>query len=353
MRLQRQHVIAGEDLGLATVPTLPAARPPKPEPDTSVEGLENPLAAPADAASGRLALAKTIDAYVKEKQIKTGRSKGYRFPLAEFLKQSRLTYLDQVDDEVVVAYIAHLVKLGKSASTIQGRIVTLTAFLRRYKLEKRFRGGHAPKPTLKLVHTYSPGVLKALFAVATPEERITFTFFLKLGMREREVMFAAWTDIDWGRNVIRVTEKTDVGFRIKDREERDVPVPPELMTALRSRWKSAHHPRWIFPTPKGQPNGHLLRDLQKLALRAGLNCGRCTTKGGKSCLEEACCRGFGLHDFRRTFATAHHQAGVSVRQLMLWLGHSNMETTLRYLAGLDAASEEVRAQVEKTWRGWD
>jgi integrase/recombinase XerD len=352
MRLQRQHVIAGEDLGLATVPTPPAARPPKTESEISVEGLENPLAMPAETASGRLPLAKTIDAYVKEKQIKTGRSKGYRFPLAEFLKQSRLTYLDQVDDEAVVAYIAHLVKLGKSASTIEGRIVTLTAFLRRYKLEKQFRCGHAPKPTLKLVRTYSPGVLKALFAVATPEERMTFTFFLQLGMREREVMFAAWTDIDWGRNVFRVTEKTDVGFRIKDREERDIPIPPELMTALKSRWKAAHHPRWIFPTPKGQPNGHLLRDLQKLALRAGLNCGRCATKGGKSCREEACCRGFGLHDFRRTFATAPHQAGVSVRQLMLWLGHSNMETTLRYLAGADAASEEVRAQVEKTWNGW-
>jgi hypothetical protein len=187
MRLQRQHVIAGEDLGLATMPTPPAARPPKPEPDTSVQGLENPQAPPADAASGRLAFAKTIDAYVKEKRIKTGRSGGYRFALAEFMKQTRLTYLDQVDDNAVVAYVAYLVKLGKSASTIEGRIIALTAFLRRYKLEKRFRSGHAPKPTLKLVRTYSRGLLKALFAVATPEERMTFTFFLQLGMREREV----------------------------------------------------------------------------------------------------------------------------------------------------------------------
>ncbi len=352
MRLQRQHVIAGEDLGLATVPMPPAVRRPKTEPDTPVDDLESPLAAPAELVGGRLPLAKTIETYVKEKQILTGRSSGYRFPLTEFLKQSRLMYLDQVEDEAVVAYIAYLVKLGKSASTVEGRIVTLTAFLRRYKLEKRFRCGLAPKPTQKLVRTYSPHVLEALIAAATAEERITFIFFLQLGMREREVMFAAWTDIDWGRNVFRVTEKTDVGFRIKDREERDIPIPPELMTALKSRWKVRNHLRWIFPTPKGQPNGHLLRDLQKLALRAGLNCGRCTTKGGKSCLLKACCRSFGLHDFRRTFATAHHQAGVSVRQLMLWLGHSNMETTLRYLAGADAASDEVRAQVEKTWKEW-
>jgi hypothetical protein len=34
---------------------------------------------------------------------------------------------------------------------------------------------------------------------------------------------------------------------------------------------------------------------------------------------------------------------------MEWLGHSDMETTIRYLAIADAGSERVRVQVDRTF----
>jgi hypothetical protein len=44
---------------------------------------------------------------------------------------------------------------------------------------------------------------------------------------------------------------------------------------------------------------------------------------------------------------------VALRTLMSWLGHADLETTLRYLAAADPSSEQTRMQVDKTWEMLD
>jgi hypothetical protein len=88
MRLQRQQVIAGEEIGLETVEPPPAPKPIKiiligPP---SAAPLVNPLASPPDRFSKRLPLPATIDQFVRETTLtrnpKTGSD--YRFKLAYF-----------------------------------------------------------------------------------------------------------------------------------------------------------------------------------------------------------------------------------------------------------------------------
>lgn len=43
---------------------------------------------------------------------------------------------------------------------------------------------------------------------------------------------------------------------------------------------------------------------------------------------------FRLHRFRTTFTTAAIQAGVDLRTVQQWLGHTDFESTLRYLKPL-------------------
>ena len=45
----------------------------------------------------------------------------------------------------------------------------------------------------------------------------------------------------------------------------------------------------------------------------------------------------------------HHEGGVSARTIQRWLRHSDLETTLRYLAGSDDKSERTREQVNNTF----
>jgi integrase/recombinase XerD len=155
--------------------------------------------------------------------------------------------------------------------------------------------------------------------------------------------------VNFTAKTFSVTEKLDLGFIPKDKEEGEIPIPDSLIDRLRARRKKYPDSRLIFPGKGGKPNGHFLRTLKGLALRAGMNCGHCYNKKGKCCATNPVCKRFELHRFRKTFATMHHEARVSARTIQLWLRHSDLETTLKYLAASDHKSEKTREQVNNTF----
>lgn len=71
----------------------------------------------------------------------------------------------------------------------------------------------------------------------------------------------------------------------------------ERMIARRQRYP---HSRLIFATTARKPNGHALRTIKRLALKAGVNCGHCVNKAAKSCAEHPVCRHVILHKLRKT-----------------------------------------------------
>jgi len=77
-----------------------------------------------------------------------------------------------------------------------------------------------------------------------------------------------------------VTEKFDLGFSPKDKEEGEIPIPDSLVDTLRARRQKYPDSRLIFPGKGGKPNGHFLRTLKSLALRAGMNRGHRYNKPG-------------------------------------------------------------------------
>ena len=68
---------------------------------------------------------------------------------------------------------------------------------------------------------------------------------------------------------------------------------------------------------------------------------------GESCAGDAVCSNWGLHRFRKTFATLHHDNTVPVRTIQRWLRHSSLETTLRYLEA--GQNKKYRAKVNTTF----
>lgn len=192
-----------------------------------------------------------------------------------------------------------------------------------------------PKFTQKKVRAYNEQEISKLFAEATRDEADLLSFLLCTGARDKEAQFACWSDIDFTCKVYTVTEHLDLGYKPKDREEGPIPIPDQLVEVLQLRRKRYPHTRLIFPGKSGNPNGHALRIIKKLALRAGVNCGHCTNKKGQSCATHPVCRHVILHKMRKTFATFLHQNGASARTIMGLLRHSDLEVTLRYLAGQD------------------
>jgi site-specific recombinase XerD len=82
----------------------------------------------------------------------------------------------------------------------------------------------------------------------------------------------------------------------------------------------------MFPTSGCSPKLDFLDCLKAVAKRAGLNCKHCD-----ACKSRAECEHWYLHKFRATFATRCLWAGVDLRTVQQWLGHSDMESTMRYL----------------------
>jgi integrase/recombinase XerD len=152
------------------------------------------------------------------------------------------------------------------------------------------------------------------------------------------------TDVNRDTKTIIVDEKPHFGFKPKDCEKRNVPIPDELLSEIDARTKPGSC-SLLFGN-NGRPDGHLLRVFKNVAFHGGLNCGKCKgTVDGKevSGAEAPVCEKWILHRFRKNFATDRHNRGASARKIQKWLGH--LETTLRYLAVGDDTSDNVRSIV--------
>jgi integrase len=272
--------------------------------------------------------------------------------LTAFRHACSKTYLDEITGDDLLGYVATLRVQGLAARTVANRFARVSCFLKANGITGLVESHERPDYDERVPEAYSEAELHQLFAAARPDERLLFEFFLGSGAREAEVSHATWRDINFDDKTFTVHSKVNRGFRPKDKAERRVPLPDSLVKALTLHHAANPVSLYLFPNQHGQPNGHFLRLLKKLAKRAGLNCGECFNVGNgkkQSCLKAPVCDKFELHKFRRYFATLHHEAGVPARQIQQWLGHSDLTTTLRYLAISDDRNQRTRDRVNNSF----
>jgi len=116
-------------------------------------------------------------------------------------------------------------------------------------------------------------------------------------------------------STVRVSHKPDRNWTPKAYKEHEIPIPAKLVKKLKAwKAKSDKSCNLLFPTSGCNPK------LDSL-------------DGSKACAERAKLDkdNFSLHKFRSTFATRCLWAGVNLRRIQQWLGHSDMESTMGYL----------------------
>jgi len=204
-------------------------------------------------------------------------------------------------------------------------LIIVAQFLKKQGQAGLTRRIDLPEAIRSLPEEYSDDDLKRFFDVSTPEERTLFTTFLLTGLREQEVVHLSWDDINFTLSTVRVTAKPDLGFSPKRWEEREVPVPKRLNELLKV------HPRrfgsrFVFPSPRGNRELHMLDKCKAVAERAKLDA-----------------TGFDLRKFRSTYATRMLRAGFDVRTVQHWMGHKSLETTMRYLS----PAKDVQDRLDK------
>jgi integrase len=129
---------------------------------------------------------------------------------------------------------------------------------------------------------------------------------LNTGMRRGEAFHLRWHDIDWGANALTVE-----GSTAKTGQTRHIPLNGEALDVL-TAWRH-------------QTTGHDLVFPGKSGARLNN-----VNKAWAGVLRGAQIANFRWHDLRHDFASKLVMAGVALNTVRELLGHTNLNTTLRY-----------------------
>lgn len=261
-----------------------------------------------------------------------------RLVTTEFLRIVKKIYADEIGREDLFDFHAALRKRGCADRTIANKHARVTSFLRFAGVDPKILPP-PPRYDETLPTIYASEEIADILAASDPYMHLVIGIALKCGLREQEIVHLEWTDIHRRDRVLRVSSKPRYGFRVKDSEERDIPIPDDLLEELEKRHKSYPQGALVIGTKHGKPNSKLLRTLKRLATRAKLNCGQCD--GCKGRARE--CQSWTLHKFRRTYCTTLLRSGVDLRTVQAYMGHADLASTMRYLR--PASSAEAQAKI--------
>jgi integrase/recombinase XerD len=295
------------------------------------------------------ALEKYEDYIRYHRSLRTFRT--YRPILRAFGEFCPHTYVDQVDRVALMDFATACLKDGQNGKTIYNKLVVLCQLLKQHGRSKLLTASDWPSFVETVRPIYEDSELAALFKACAAPEEMRFKFYLMSGFRDAEGRAVTWRDVDFRHTAIRVTAKPHWGFRPKNWEEREVPVPGRLI-AMMQKFKppTATPDDPVFPSATGRPDGAMLEKLKAVAWRGELNCGHCATvqelKDGSErtnrCNAGPFCSRWFLHKFRHTYATRHLQDGIDIRTLQGWMGHRDIASTMVYLKGVRNADIQNR-----------
>src|SRR6266566_989026 len=267
------------------------------------------------------------------RQAKEKELAAYSTALQYFQESCHKLYVQDIERKDLLKFIAFLRdEKGQSARSVYNKFEVTMTFLKSQKVRDLIGKNDWPRFVEEEPEIYEKEELERFFAACDDKERVWFEFFLMTGMREQEVMHTYWSDINFNHAVVRMTHKPDRGWTPKAYKEREIPIPDKLVQRLKA-WKAKSDKTCglVFPTAGCNPKLDFLDCCKAVAKRAGYKN-----------LED-----FYLHKFRATFCTWHLWAGVDLRTCQHWMGHTDIESTMRYLK--PNRSQEVKAKVNHTF----
>ena len=200
--------------------------------------------------------------------------------------------------------------------TVEMRMSALRFFFKKMlkRRDMHFDDLPFPKTPRKLPTILSPEEVRRMIDGTTNLMHRTLLMVLYgTGVRRTELSLLKVTDIDSKRMVLHIRQG-------KGSRDRDVPLSPKLLEALRQYWRWKKPRVYLFPSTPGKRGvEEPMSDkvvwwaVREAARRAGIT------------------RKIGPHTFRHSFATELLEAGTDLRTIQLLMGHARLEDTTLYL----------------------
>jgi integrase len=231
----------------------------------------------------------------------------------------------QVEDVTTDVIERWLSGLGGSPRSRNKLLIELHGILGRARKVYGLRGNAAgevekfPVPRSGEISVFSPEEVWALVRAAGSEQDgaiyLTAAF---TGLRMGELLALCWRDVDFAGSTIRVRASYYLG-RVttpKSGKVRAVPMAPDVAAALarlgrRSDWVGEDDLVFVGETGSYVDGSALRRRYKEALARASL-------------------RPLRFHDLRHTFGT-RMIAKADIRRVQEWMGHADIQTTMRYL----------------------
>jgi integrase/recombinase XerD len=256
--------------------------------------------------NGQRSLAAAVSEYLEETTLtkKPKTVAAYTTALSYFQESCPKLFLEDINRKDLLKFSAFLRDdKEQSPRSCWNKFANVMSFLKANGIRGLAGKNDWPRYTEEEPEIYEPEELDKLLAACDAEERLWYEFFLMTGMREQEVMYTYWSDVNVAQATVRVSHKPDRAWTPKAYKEREIPIPAKLVQSLKA-WKPKADKTCglVFPTAGCQPKLDFLDCLKAVAERAKLDQDN-----------------FWLHKFRATFATRCLWAGVDLRTVQQWL----------------------------------
>jgi integrase/recombinase XerD len=300
--------------------------------EAELNAVNNGAAIVPENGNGHRSVAASVADYLDETELtkKPKTLAAYTTALSYFTESCHKLNLEDIDRKDLLKFHAFLRDEKEQAPrSCWNKFANVMSFLKANSIRGLVGKNDWPRFTEEEPEIYETEELDVLFAKCDSEERLWYEFFLMTGEREQEVMYTYWSDLNFAASTVKVTHKPDRGWTPKAYKEREIPIPEKLVKSLKA-WKAKSDKacNLVFPTAGCNAKLNFLDDLKAVAERAKLD------KDD-----------FWLHKFRATFATKCLWAGVDLRTVQQWLGHSDIESTMRYLK--PSRSQKTREKVNE------
>jgi site-specific recombinase XerD len=216
----------------------------------------------------------------------------------------------RLTQEQLRAYFLHMIEERKSSpSTVRVHLNGIKFFFER-TLSRHWEvlGMVTPKRGRKLPSVLSREEVRRLLGTVRNESAKTaLALVYACGLRVHEATQLRVRDIDSARMLVHVHGG-------KGNKDRLVPLPARMLERLRAWWRVKRPQEWLFPGQHGQSVGdeHLQRALHAARIECGL------------------AKHASVHTLRHSYATHLLEAGVNLRVIQEFLGHSSPQTTAVY-----------------------
>ena len=175
-------------------------------------------------------------------------------------------------------------------------------------------------------------VRRLIDAIRKPHLKTFFWTVYSLGLRLNEGVHLHVGDIDSQRMLVHV----HLGKGSKDRY---MPLPTRTLSMLRQHWLTHRHALWLFPIQRRRYGrracvvGPMDRSTPQIAL-------------SRVAKELNIRKQVSVHTLRHSYATHLLEAGVNLRLIQHYLGHTSLKATMIYLHVTSLGQERARSLIE-------